>query len=161
MTRNSSDPICYYIDTCYLAEYLRYPEGDLSKQAKPVIDRLKIRGSALKVSEVSAGEFARVASLREDNETLMCSLYHRIKDKEFTICWVENSELAQFLKLVAEIRNADDAIQPSDVLIVAQSMVDTRCRGLLTFDGEMLSSGKLTDVITKNRAGFIVTDDPL
>jgi hypothetical protein len=141
---------------------LNHPQGgDLPKHAQQAIQRLEYKNIDLKVSEVSAGEFARIASIDEPNDTLICNLYHRIKDKEFTICWVERSELRQFLKLVDDIRTAVDRIQPSDVLIVAQSMVDARCRGLLTFDGEMIDSVRLKDVISKNRPGFIVTDDPL
>ena len=80
----------------------------MPKRAQQVIQRLEYKNIDMKVSEVSAGEFARIASIDEPNDSLICSLYHRIKDKEFTICWVDRPELTQFLKLIDEIRNVTD-----------------------------------------------------
>jgi predicted nucleic acid-binding protein len=103
---------------------------------------------------------ARIASIEEPNETLICSFRERVKNREFAIRWVQASDLEQFLKLACEIKNADYGLEPSDALIIAQSLVDAKCRGLLTFDGDMMASVGVKDVVRKHRAGFVITDKP-
>jgi hypothetical protein len=161
LSRSNSDPDCYYVDTCYLRHYLNHPQGkDEPRIAKQAIEYLEYNHIALKVSEVSAGEFVRIVSLGESNETLLCNLYERVKSRQFAICWVQRSDIAKFLGLVDEVRNADYQLEPSDTLIIAQSLVDAKCRGLLTFDGPMMDSVGLKNVIKKHRPQFVVTDKP-
>lgn len=161
MSRSNSDPDCYYVDTCYLRHYLNHPQGkDEPRIAKQAIEYLEYNHIALKVSEVSAGEFVRIVSLGEPNETLLCNLYERVKGGEFTVCWVQGSDFEQFFKLANEIKDADYELEPSDALIIAQGLVDAKCRGLLTFDGPMMDSVGLKNVIKKHRPQFVVTDKP-
>ncbi|MCJ7457080.1 hypothetical protein MUP07_10155 [Candidatus Bathyarchaeota archaeon] len=142
--------------------YLDHPQGgDPSKRAKQVIDRLRNKGVELKISETSVGELARVVVRDKNDEALLCNLFRRAKEnQEFTICGVQNDDLTQFVQLVGELRNEEHLIETTDVLITAQSMIDMRCVGLLTFDVGIIGSKGIEKVRDRHRKGFVITDNP-
>lgn len=73
---------------------------------------------------------------------------------------MQSSDLSQFSQTITEIRGEDHLIDPTDVLIAAQSMIDIDCVGLLTFDGAMIDSAGLRKIGDRRRKGFIITDNP-
>lgn len=143
-------------------DYLEYPQGgDPSKRAKQVIDRLRNKGVQLKISETSAGELARVVVRDKNDEAILCNLFHRAKEnQEFAICGVHEKDLLRFLQVVAEVRDSDYVIEPTDVLIAAQSIADEGCLGLLTSDIDVISSAGLRNVSSKHRKDFVITAKP-
>ena len=54
-------------------------------------------------------------------------------------------------------------VEATDVLIVAYSLVDRRCKGLLTFDQNLIDSRSLKELIdecAQDRKGYTITDQP-
>jgi len=94
---------------------------------------------------------------------LLDDLLGLIGDRTFAVCLLDKQHLGRYADLVNKIRTADPYIDSTDVLVVAHSMVDKECRGLLTFDGQVITSMGLKGVINqhlKDRKSFKITDDP-
>ena len=122
---------------------------------------MRNKGVRLKISETSVGELVRVVVRDKNDETLLCNLFRRAKEnQEFTICGVQDDDLSRFSQTIAEIRGEDYLIDSTDVLITAQSIIDTECVGLLTFDGTVIDSAGLKKIADRHRNGFIITDNP-
>jgi len=65
--------------------------------------------------------------------------------------------------MVNQIKREERGIGATDVLIVAYSIVDRWCRGLLTFDQNLINSRGLKDLVSKHvkdRKGYIISDEP-
>lgn len=116
----------------------------------------------MKIAEIMVGEFVKVVFEKRLNENMLANFFASVEGGEFAVCRVEASELIQFLDLIPKIRSKENRAEVTDALIIAQSMSDGISRGLLTFDGKLLDSRGLTEVISENLGGrkFRITEDP-
>lgn len=71
-------------------------------------------------------------------------------------------DLGRYTNLVTQIRKKDNTIGSSDVLIIAQSMVDKKCSAFLTFDSVLIQSRGLKEVIkehVKDRRRYVISEE--
>ena len=77
---------------------------------------------------------------------------------------LRKEEMKRFVDLLNRLRSRREpghAPEPTDCMIVAYSMADKKSRGLLTFDGKLIQSRRIKDVVErhlKDRKRFEVTD---
>lgn len=161
----SSKVKCYHIDTNYLIDFFRVkysPKDDQAKLASKVINQETYRGK-VKASVLVIGEFLDVVVEKNLPRQLLNDLADYIQDGKLEVCLFEQPRIGRYTYLSHKIRNADNRIGCTDVFIVAHSMTDIDCKGLLTFDRDILTSMGIPKVIDKhiqNRKHFRITDDP-
>ena len=77
---------------------------------------------------------------------------------------LRREEMKRFVDLVNRLRSRHEpghAPEPTDCMIVAYSMANRESHGLLTFDGKLIQSRRVEDVVErhlKDRKRFEVTD---
>lgn len=163
--RNSSrTPQCYHLDTNYVINYLlfNYVPTDETRTARQVVNRLLDHEISVKASAITVGEF--VKKLKKFLAfPLLNDLAGLIEDETFQVHSLEESCIGQLGALASRIRQDDNRIEPMDVFIVAHSFIDVECRGLLTFERNLIDSLGLKRMIDaspapKNR--FQITSMP-
>lgn len=76
---------------------------------------------------------------------------------------VKEEDLMLYSNLIPQVRKADKLFESSDVRILAFSMADKDCRGLLTFERKLIDSAGIRRFIAKQvnfKKGHVITDDP-
>ena len=119
------------------------------------------------MSEVAVGEFLEVAAFK-DLAVSPDDLLREIKDKKIIVCRLNKRQLGRYTDLVNKIRSKitksrkDRQIDATDIQILACSMVDKECKGLLTFDGPLINSKTLETLIKEHIQDrrYVVTDYP-
>ena len=147
--------LCYHVDTNYLIEYLDYhnrPEEEQGRLANRVINLLMDK-AVLKISQIVAGELIMVVARDRPTSSIVDNLFTRVKSKDFSVCEVTLSELPAYSTLANAIRQEDYEIEPTDALIIAHSMADAQCRGLLTFENKLIQSEGITRARAKHLKG--------
>ncbi len=66
------------------------------------------------------------------------------------LCKVDEKRLKEFGDLMRQIRSFDSLIGTTDVILLASSMIDQKCRAFLTFDNSMIESEGLRKLIDKH-----------
>ena len=145
-------PECYHLDTNYVINYLLfdYEQNDETRTARQVVNRLLDREVSIKLSVITVGEF--VKKLEKFAFPLLDYLAGLIEDQTFQVCALEESCIGQLGNLVSRIRQDDNRIEPMDVFIVAHSLIDMECRGLLTFERKQIDSLGLKQIIDASPA---------
>jgi hypothetical protein len=80
-----------------------------------------------------------------------------------TVGHVKRDDLRLYSNLVPKIWNADRYLEATDVRILAMSMADRGCGGLLTFEGKLIGNPSLLRFIAREvtfKKGYLITDDP-
>lgn len=98
-----------------------------------------------------------------DSTSLLTELYDLCRTNRIEIYHLDKEGLGRFTDLVNRIRGRERYIEATDTLIVAYSIADKECRGLLTFDRNLIDSKYLKDLIAKHvrdRKGYTITDQP-
>jgi hypothetical protein len=141
-------------------------------QATKVVDALLSRDFGVKISSFAVGEFLSICiekkekfeKLGVDPTSLLCALYGLLRSGEgMALCYVERSHIGRFCDLVNRIRTKDTYLKPGDCLILAHAMSDKDCSGFLTFDGEIIRSVGLKNVIReclRDRKKFEIANEP-
>jgi hypothetical protein len=120
-------------------------------------------GLGAELSEVVVGEFIKVAIRDRYKESVIMDFVRRGQQEHFKICPIGNFDIPLFSQLVAEIRTEESWIEPTDVLIIAQSMATTNCVGLLTFENKLIHNETLLyirDNRLEQKENFVITDYP-
>ena len=76
---------------------------------------------------------------------------------------VNRDDLRHYSDLIVKIWKVDSYLESTDVRILAMSIADRESRGLLTFEGELLSNPALLKFIAREvnfKRGHLITDDP-
>jgi len=167
LSEKNSDFPCYHLDTNYLINYLTPLDKatDECRQAQSIVNRLRNQEHQLRVSAFTVGEFVNVIVQKKDatkNQNMLCTFYDLVRQGDFIIRCVENSELSQISKMMDEIRAKDFVIHPADVIITSHSIVDQTCCGLLTFEGDLANSSGIKEVLETHfpKRKFMIVDDP-
>jgi len=130
------------------------------------LKELDSRGYEVKISHVALGETLQVL-YEKDLQISPKTLFSLIKSGEIRVYGLERERVGKFLDFLGRINKKEQRnerpIPPPDSLIVAYSMVDRNCRGLLTFDSELIQSRRLkTLILNKLRyKKFEITDRPV
>ena len=101
--------------------------------------------------------------LGTDPMNLLNELYNQCQTGRIELHRLDKRSLGRFTDLVNRIKKRDPYIEAMDVLIVAYSMIDKKCRSLLTFEGKLINSRSLKDLIfehIQDRKGYTITDRP-
>jgi predicted nucleic acid-binding protein len=161
---------CYHLDTNYLISYLQssYTHSDEARHASQSIEHLLYNGYLIEVSEVVVGEFMKVlvdkkGELGTSPTNLLSELYTFCTHSGVELYRLDAKRLGRFTDLVNRIKKKERYIEATDVLIVAYSIVDRRCKGLLTFDQNLINSRSLKELIdecAQDRKGYTITDQP-
>jgi hypothetical protein len=86
-----------------------------------------------------------------------------INQKSISICNIPMKRLGRFVDLVSKIKSKNQRIDSNDILILACSISDKECKGLLTFDQELIYSKEIDYVVrshVSDRKNFTITDRP-
>jgi len=143
----------------------------MSGQASEQVNRLLNKGFTIKISEVVAGEFLGMVALpyKKLSDSLPSRLVELVKTKKGIIIYrLDKKQLGRLTDLVSYIKGKikgakDRGIDGTDVLILAYSIVDRECRGLVTFDEALINSKSLKDLVkdrVKDRKTYTITDRP-
>jgi predicted nucleic acid-binding protein len=158
-----SSPNCYHLDTCYLIDDLTVQKNNREPHriAKRVIDRLNYKGIKLSISQIAVGEFIKVAARDGYRDEVIVEFYDSLRRNRYEITGVAPSDTDGFVELSKELRGVEGYIGQTDVLIVAHSMVDAECMGLLTFADDLISNPTI-DAVKRKRVNreFVITSDP-
>jgi hypothetical protein len=90
-------------------------------------------------------------------------LLSEVTKERLVIGHVTKEDLMRFSNIIAQIRRVDKYPESTDVRIVAYSMADKDCQGLLTFERKLIESAGLKRFITdhvKFKRSYSITDDP-
>lgn len=155
---------CYHLDTCYLMAYLKLAStDDQVRRASEVVHRLLSKQYIIRFSQVALGEFIDVLTKEGLHVTLGDLLDFLNPSRGFEVFRLDRRGIGRFTDLVNMIKRKDRYIEPTDVLILAYSIADRDCRGLLTFERKLIDSKSLKDLIGKHaqdRKRFTITDYP-
>jgi hypothetical protein len=120
------------------------------------------KGIEAMIPDMCAGELIRVVGekrLQIDFEDMIKEL----RKGKLGVRHVEERDLMLYSNLIPKIRKADRLLESSDVRILALSMADRECRGLLTFERKLIESAGLRRFIDREvnfKKGYFITDDP-
>jgi hypothetical protein len=76
---------------------------------------------------------------------------------------VRKEDMMLYSSSIPEIRKVDKYLESSDVRIIALSIADRDCRGLLTFERRLIDSAGLGKFIANEvtfKEGHFITGDP-
>ncbi|MEM2011728.1 MAG: hypothetical protein QXE69_08260 [Nitrososphaerota archaeon] len=154
----------YYLDTGYLLSYLYRPKEEALRKLN--IDKEQMRTTvrvigAIKPENVKIPVFAMgeaASKLAEKNISIgVVDLISR-----FEIAWPSREEFNVFCEIIDKLSDEDQRLESMDCLIVALALANPDCRGLLTFDKNLINNKvvlKLSKRVVRKR-DFLVTDDP-
>lgn len=162
---------CHHLDTCYLIEYLQHKcgiNGDQPNHASEIIGHLLYRNNhELKVTEIGLGEALKViadptSDISADRSQMVNELYDLIRgNSNIKIHRPRIQRLGRLTDLVTQIRKCDPLMKTNDVIILAYSMEEVQCKGLLTFDSGLIENGALKNLVNRqirNRRGYTISD---
>ena len=114
------------------------------------------------IPDLCVGEMVQVDSKKK----LEVDFEHLIKDIRragFHVGNVSEKDLRLYASLVPKIWKADKLLESTDVRIIALSMADRDCEGLLTFERKLIESTGLRKFIENEvtfKRCYLITDDP-
>jgi len=157
----------YHLDTNYLIELLesflpRRKSPDQADFASEAVHGLGSKGFEVCVSDTVVGETVNVI-ITKKYPIHLNDFASLIQKKQLKIVHVREDEFRHFARILIDVRKADRELETNDVRIIAHSMVDRECRGLLTFERKLIESRTLKEFIaTKVRfkKRYSVTDNP-
>lgn len=114
------------------------------------------------IPDLCVGEMVQVVAekkLEVDFEHLL----REFRKGRLVMGHVKEEDLTLYSNLIPKIRKADQRLESSDIRILAFSMADRDCRGLMTFDRKLIESTGLRKFITREvtfKKEHLITDDP-
>ena len=123
---------------------------------------MRSKGYEIRVSQITIGEFFDVLA-KKHLPIDPSRLPELIRKGDIDVSSVDKQRLGRFADMVNKVRKGDPYIEPTDVLIVARSIADKECKGLLTFERKLLESKglkKVTGKHTQDRKAYSITEDP-
>lgn len=157
----------FHVDTNYLIDFFRakyFPEEPTCQLASGVINEEVYHGK-VKASVIVIGEFVDAVVKKKHSPELLTDLADFIEDGKLEVCYVEAHKVGRYTDLLLKVRHEvqGEDVGSTDVLILAHCMTDIDCKGLLTFDDDILTSKGIKKVLqehVRNRRRPIITDDP-
>ncbi len=114
------------------------------------------------IPDVCLGELVKV-SAQKKLQIDFKEVTSELEKGKMTVGHVKERDLRHYSNLVPKVRGADRYLESTDVRILAMSMADRDCRGLLTFEGKLIENPGLLKFIAKEmtfKKNYLITDDP-
>lgn len=162
-------PACYHLDTSYLLAYLSPPDPSFpeTRMASAVLGKLRADGYGLRVSEPALGEAVGQLVLKDLSAQAVSLLEVLAPKGLITVFRLERGRLGRFTDLVNRLkgglRGRARRIDAADIVILALSMADRECVGLLTLDQQLMENRHILTVAakhTRDRRRFTITNNP-
>jgi hypothetical protein len=123
---------------------------------------MRSKGIRAVMPDICLGELVKV-SAKKGMELDMGEVSKHIADEKMTVGHVRPEDLRHYSSLVAKVQRVDSYLESTDVRILAMSIADRECKGLLTFEGKLLGNPALLKFIAREvtfKKGHLITDDP-
>jgi hypothetical protein len=135
---------------------------DQSGLASDSINSLLSRGTQVVVPDICFGELVQVVGEKK-LEVDFGHLLRELGKGRLVVRHVGEKDLMHYSNLVPKIWKADRLLESTDVRIIALSIADRECRGLLTFEKKLIESAGLRKFIAKEvtfKKSYLISDDP-
>jgi len=152
----------YFLDTNYLLNFLSFRNKKLSKVIAAKHEQIQVANSVIKSLE----KHIKVPII------VVAETVHQLHElgvnvgiselMVFETSYLKREHLCYFVKLMHKLSEKDPMLESMDCMIVAFSLADPQCVGLLTFDANLHSNRAIQDVLreTFTDRDFVITDDP-
>lgn len=126
------------------------------------VNGMKAKGIRAVIPDICLGELVKV-SAKKGLKLDFGEVTRQLKEEEIVVGHVQPDDLRHYSSMVAKIHTADSYLESTDVRILAMSITNRECIGLLTFEGKLLGNPALLKFITEEvnfKKGHLITDDP-
>lgn len=123
---------------------------------------MRAKGIRAVVPDICLGELVKVTA-EKGLKLDLGEVTRHIQEETLVVGHVEPDNLRHYSSLVAKVHRVDGYLESTDVRILAMSITDRRCMGLLTFEGKLLGNPALLKFIAREvtfKKGHLITDDP-
>jgi hypothetical protein len=135
---------------------------DQTDLATNTINAMKAKGIRAVIPDICLGELVKVTA-KKDLKLDLGEVTRYLQEEKIAVGHVEPDDLRHYSSMVAKIHRVDRYLESTDVRILAMSITDRRCMGLLTFEGKLLGNPALLKFIANEvnfKKGHLITDDP-
>jgi hypothetical protein len=137
-------------------------DHDQSRLASSSINTIYSKGMKVVLPDICVGEVMRVVAQKKLEVDFECLRREIVKEK-IVVGHVADEDLRHYSNLIREIRKADKVPESCDVRILAFSLGDRNCQGLLTFDRGLIESVGLRRYAVKHAGAkrkYVITENP-
>jgi predicted nucleic acid-binding protein len=141
---------------------VRPSNREQTELATKTVNGMIAKGIRAVIPDICMGELVKVSAKKrlelDFEEVSKC-----IAEEKIVVGHVKLEDLRHYSSLVAKVSGVDSYLESTDVRILAMSIADRDCKGLLTFEGKLLGNPALLTFIAREvnfKRGHLITDDP-